>query len=209
VTVVEPSLLANYTFGPGDFARPGLLDPNLELGADLVHAVMTAHGVSWQAAIDSYYQAIHPWLSIVHYETFYGKLEPPMDKNDKRPPDVEMALLFLCMHVATMWVDSEHGGLLGMMRHPLYRAAKQALGLLRSDSEPSVELVQCGVLLALYEYGHGGPKKAYMTLGEAAAMGSVLGAKPGKFDLDDFDKPLDPDEEQMRALYWGVFIVDK
>ena len=105
------------------------------------------------------------------------------------------------------------------------------------ESVQTVELVQCGAILALYEYGHGDAAAAYRTLGQTAATASILGIRPGSVgDIDpnadaDMDVDMEVDarhgrsgsaedgldlktframeREQKSGLWWGLFILDQ
>ncbi|KAI0913996.1 hypothetical protein F4824DRAFT_204413 [Ustulina deusta] len=95
-----------------------------------------------------------------------------------------------------------------------YRTVKRILALLlmvcADGPHPTVELVQCGALMALYEYGHGEIETAYQTLSQTAAVARVLGisaTQKGDSGIDDV--PLTLEEEQRNCLWWGLFILEQ
>ncbi|TGJ81459.1 hypothetical protein E0Z10_g7307 [Xylaria hypoxylon] len=95
-----------------------------------------------------------------------------------------------------------------------YRTVKRILALLlmvcADGPHPTVELVQCGALMALYEYGHGEIETAYQTLSQTAAVARVLGisaTQKGDSGIDDV--PLTLEEEQKNCLWWGLFILEQ
>ncbi|KAI1737010.1 hypothetical protein F4680DRAFT_451370 [Xylaria scruposa] len=95
-----------------------------------------------------------------------------------------------------------------------YRTVKRILALLlmvcADGPHPTVELVQCGALLALYEYGHGEIETAYQTLSQTAPVARVLGIsarQKGDSGIDDV--PLTLVEEQQNCLWWGLFILEQ
>ncbi|KAI0875677.1 hypothetical protein GGS24DRAFT_499627 [Hypoxylon argillaceum] len=95
-----------------------------------------------------------------------------------------------------------------------YRTVKRILALLlmvcADGPHPTVELVQCGALMALYEYGHGEIETAYQTLSQTAAVARVLGitaTQKGESGIDDV--PLTLQEEQQNCLWWGLFILEQ
>ncbi|KAI0406451.1 hypothetical protein F4802DRAFT_96765 [Xylaria palmicola] len=95
-----------------------------------------------------------------------------------------------------------------------YRTVKRILALLlmvcADAPTPTVELVQCGALMALYEYGHGEIETAYQTLSQTAAVARVLGisaTQKGESGIDDV--PLTLQEEQRNCLWWGLFILEQ
>ncbi|GAP85819.1 putative fungal specific transcription protein [Rosellinia necatrix] len=95
-----------------------------------------------------------------------------------------------------------------------YRTVKRTLALLlmvcADGPRPTVELVQCGALMALYEYGHGEIETAYQTLSQTAPVARVLGisaTQKGESGIDDV--PLTLEEEQRNCLWWGLFILEQ
>ena len=230
----QQSLLASYMLGSGDLGISPL-DLRFEVTAAQVHSVLGGQGISWREAVGRYFQTLHPWFSIVHSESFHRKLDqtqaghPAQSSSTpgssassasgmgmggdesrlhggKAASPVEMALLFVCMYLATQWAETVENR--DMFSNSVYLSAKRILALLRSYSRPSVELVQCGLLLAVYEHGHGDMMRGYTTLSECVSMGYVLQARPSKvhdegLSLDDWE------DEQMRALFWGLYVWDK
>ncbi|KAI1178127.1 hypothetical protein F4777DRAFT_144887 [Nemania sp. FL0916] len=95
-----------------------------------------------------------------------------------------------------------------------YRTVKRILALLlmvcADGPNPTIELVQCGALMSLYEYGHGEIETAYQTLSQTAAVARVLGisaTQKGESGIDDV--PLTLQEEQQNCLWWGLFILEQ
>ena len=158
----------------------------------------------------------------------------------------QLALLVVCMHLITRMRVAESGAAPSPMFGPQYRTARRLLALMfaSSDSGPgdndaesphTVELVQCGAILGLYEYGHGNAIAAYRTLGQTAAVASTLGIRPGFVGDEDADVDVDMDmgleagyarrsksadalnlevlcemeREQRSGLWWGLFILDQ
>jgi hypothetical protein len=124
---------------------------------------------------------------------------------------LELALVIVTMYLSTRHRFTKAGE--RPMYDELYQFVKRivALSLLES-SLPKVELIQCGALLAMYEYGHGDSLLAYRTLSEAVAAARVLGIKPGQLD-DQLASPPDgssnPEEEQRSCIWWSLFVLDQ
>lgn len=123
----------------------------------------------------------------------------------------EFALLIATMYMSTRHRFTQAGE--RPMYDELYHFLKRiiALSLLESPL-PKVELIQCGALLAMYEFGHGDSLLAYRTLSEAVAAARVLGIQPGRFN--DSNKSAAPnasnlEEEQKTCLWWALFILDQ
>jgi hypothetical protein len=99
------------------------------------------------------------------------------------------------------------------MYDELYQFVKRVVALaLLESSLPKIELVQCGALLAMYEYGHGDSMLAYRTLSEAVAAARVLGVRPGQSDDASRGLPTGTnsmEEEQKSCIWWSLFILDQ
>ncbi|KAI1159009.1 hypothetical protein F5B18DRAFT_43847 [Nemania serpens] len=124
----------------------------------------------------------------------------------------EFALLVVLMNLTIRMRLTDAGE--QHMFDETYRTLKRILALLlmvcADGPHPTVELVQCGALMALYEYGHGEIETAYQTLSQTAAVARVLGicaTQKGESGIDDV--PLTLQEEQQNCLWWGLFILEQ
>ncbi|KAF2965350.1 hypothetical protein GQX73_g8231 [Xylaria multiplex] len=124
----------------------------------------------------------------------------------------EFALLVVLMNLTIRMRLTDAGE--QHMFDETYRTVKRILALLlmvcADGPHPTVELVQCGALMALYEYGHGEIETAYQTLSQTAAVARVLGisaTQKGDSGIDDV--PLTLEEEQKNCLWWGLFILEQ
>ncbi|KAL7622807.1 hypothetical protein AAE478_006486 [Parahypoxylon ruwenzoriense] len=125
----------------------------------------------------------------------------------------ELALLIVAMFLNTRMRLTESG------EQPIfdetYRTLKRLLSSLLlgcvGDPRPSIEVVQAGALVALYEYGHGDPATAYRTLSQAVVISRVLDIKPGQLadDRGNDALMLSMEEEQSGCLWWGMFILEQ
>lgn len=200
----------------GAAGAQGILDLAHGVQSDAIMALISSANADWRESTERYFRNVHPWLSIVHPARLAASLGPDGDA-PRRP---EVALLFVCMHLITESASSFSSSPLSassqtrdvtnaMFSSPAYVGARRALGLLRASGDPCVELVQCGILLGLYEFGHGEYERAYVTIGDANTMAQVMKLRPGKYaDIEEgFHVP--PDEEERRSVYWGLFVVDR
>ncbi|KAI1100953.1 hypothetical protein F4804DRAFT_27241 [Jackrogersella minutella] len=127
-------------------------------------------------------------------------------------PSKVVALLVLTMYLNTRMRLTDAG------EQPIfdetYRTAKRLLSPLLlacvGDPPPSVELVQCGALTALYEYGHGDAVAAYRTLSQTVLTARILGVRPGRVaDGGNDAAMLSVDDEQSGCLWWAMFILEQ
>ncbi|KAK9782782.1 putative Zn(2)-C6 fungal-type domain-containing protein [Seiridium cardinale] len=123
----------------------------------------------------------------------------------------ELALLIVTMYLSTRHRFTASGE--RAMYGELYQFVKRIVAIaLLENPLPKIELVQCGALLAMYEYGHGDSLLAYRTLSESVAAARVLGIKPGR--LEDEDDTMSKgaagmEEQQNSCVWWSLFILDQ
>ncbi|KAI1848182.1 hypothetical protein JX265_011772 [Neoarthrinium moseri] len=189
----------------------------------------------WADAVRSYFEHVHSWFAVVHCSLFEEKLAVLGDRpaspatpmsissvvTSEKPlsifqtldslgsvpdPDIskEFALLILTMYMTTRPRLMKSGE--RTLFDDLYWLVKRALASSFS-SEPKLELVQSGALLAFYEYGHGEPIDAYGTLSKSVTAASRLDVKPTR--LDEGADPSTMEEEERSGLWWALFILDQ
>ncbi|KAJ4267070.1 hypothetical protein NW762_003168 [Fusarium torreyae] len=165
-------------------------------------------------SITHYLETINPYLTIVHRELFAlrTKITAFDSIADQELHDPATALLVVCMQLLSHNDDSaesvsikeeENGDM------PIYRAAKQILSILRTLNTPGIELIQCSILLALYEYSHEDLGRAYVSIGDANTMALILQVGPGKYLEVEREAYIPYEEEERRCIYWSLFVLDR
>ena len=95
-----------------------------------------------------------------------------------------------------------------MSRVPEYHAAKRFYAELEGGGAFSPQVLQAGVLIALYEYGHAIYPVAHLTIGGLARYGisaGLDGTAPSQMA-----PPSDWIEaEERKRIWWGVLILDR
>jgi hypothetical protein len=164
----------------------------------LVMTTMVEQNQSFAGALDSYFGNIHPWLPIIHEQTFRSRAY-----HLGTSPEAETALIFLSMLLVLDTQRSDIG-----KESQLYNLCRYLFSFLRMSRSPSLELVQAGLLLAVYELGSGRAQAASLTIGTCARVGYVL-----RLNVDD---PRLPDghlswvrSEEQRRVWLGVYMVDR
>jgi hypothetical protein len=208
-------------------SRHNIYSPELDITSAGIMAQFTALKVSWRESVDLYFQTSNLWLSVVHQGRFAQLLEEngvnvvgnsPMSMSspgagEPIPRDPELALLILCMHLATQYADSGKPTMpdgAEQFAQPAYVVAKRVLAVLRAMGPPRIELAQCAALLCVYEFGHGDFLRAYVTIGDAYTTAKLLRIRPGKYVKGETEmEAVTAEEEERRDLYWGMLIVDR
>ncbi|ORY68808.1 uncharacterized protein BCR38DRAFT_139283 [Pseudomassariella vexata] len=193
--------------------------------------------LDWVDGVRSYFNCVHSWYAVVHRTLFEQQIASLWSAADSPVPQVYSPPLTntpsdkaLSVHQSSSVLDSapEHMGrdlailivtmYLTVRLRPndrtmfdeTYRSIKRVLTLSFLDGPvPTLELVQAGALLALYEYGHGDSFAAYRTLSETVAAGRVLGVQPGRLEDGFPSKMLGLADEQNSGLWWAMFILDQ
>lgn len=190
--------------------RYTVFDPEIDIPPSMIMSLLSSKGVSWRDAVEVYFQTTNRWLSAVHQDRFLQKLENlgPSD----HPRDAELALLVVCMHLVTQYADSGRPTMpdgTEMLSLSTYVVAKRIHGVLRALGSPRIEIVQSAALLSLFEFGHGDFERAYVTVGDAYTTAKFLDIRPGKYREMERDRPVYPEEDENRDLYWALLIVDR
>ncbi|KAJ5817601.1 hypothetical protein N7447_007609 [Penicillium robsamsonii] len=155
-----------------------------------------------------YFQGIHTFVPIISRRRFHTHL-----LSFGANPQADFALLLLCMALLIYSADSpDHLGQQGGHRVEyltLYTATKSFMAQAQALCAPTTHLVQAGVLLAVYEYAHGYPERAFVTIGSYTRMAYAarLRSTPSLTRTD----PLRTDwtaEEEAINTWWGIRIFD-
>jgi hypothetical protein len=173
--------------------------------------------LDWQQTAKLYFETVHPWFSILRQgeleEAIRLRVECADVRGETRTPsadsnlqDEAYELLIICMHLLTA-TEPFHGND-DLVVDPLYQSAKQLFASVSHLSEPSLEWIQSGLLISLFEFGHGKGRLAYRSLSETATLARLAGIKPGRYPKD-LDLEADENAESRRALWWGIFILDQ
>jgi hypothetical protein len=155
-------------------------------------------------------ETINPYLTIVHPELFALRTDIPGSDSfpDQKLQNPATTLLVVCMQ---LFSQDDGSGIKGEENADgaVYRSAKQILSVLRAIESPSIELIQCSILLAFYEYTHEELGRAYVSIGDANTMASILHVGPGKYHEDEREAIVPYEEEERRCVYWSLFVLDR
>ncbi len=91
-----------------------------------------------------------------------------------------------------------------------YRAAKELSSRAENEGIVSLRYLQALILLGVYEVGHAIYPAAYLTIGKAERLGSLIGLhdRRGATQLFKAADTWSVKEEERRA-WWAVFILDR
>lgn len=152
----------------------------------------------WRSIATKFFETVHTFMPIVSKVRFYGKLLNPL-----APRRSDVTLLVLSMRLIAMLPARSP-----MSRTPEYLAAKKFYAELEITGRFSPQVLQAGVFIALYEYGHAIYPAAYLTIGALARYGissGIDGAGPSQLG-----PPGDwVESEERKRTWWAVLILDR
>ncbi|KAL5355051.1 hypothetical protein BJX96DRAFT_140572, partial [Aspergillus floccosus] len=168
-----------------------------QLYVNLVFEKLNEQGISLDRVLTAYFGNIHPWLPIV-LERSFRKRVAQLDHT----PCAETALLVLAI-VLVM-----HRGTPNDLQSHFYNLFKYLYSFLQLRREPSLQLVQSGLLLVLHEAGDSDSGAASLSIANCARLGYAL-----KLDTDDRsecnDRLIWTEGEERRRVWAGLYLLDR
>lgn len=184
---------AGELFGPGTFPLPGVdID---RFTVDLVMTALTERGQPVEAVLDEYFTYIHTWLATIHEPSFRSRVRSLL-----HTPHAESALTILVMWLLT--VKGHDEGSRECARSAIYPLASHLFSHLQFVRGPSLELVQTGLLLAVYETAAARSQAAFITIGTCARLGYIL-----RLNVD--IETTWVIAETRRRVWLGIYMVDR
>lgn len=186
--------------------KPSLLHPSYlgMIAAMNLATILEEKSTTARQVGENYFDSIHTFLPIVSRER--------MDKRTLEAQSLEansgfmtliLSILLLMEQPADGFVTSR------TFSFPeLYRVCKYHYSLFSSLNEPCVELIQSGLLIALYEHGHCLAHQAYLTIGTCARMASAIGLPAPTSAISQSTEMTTCTEEGINILL-GIYTLDK
>ena len=170
------------------------------LYVNMLHQAQEEHSSTFTRALDEYFSHIQPWLPVVMERPFMESLEKLGHQ-----PRAETALLALSILLVVQ------GGLPDRATNPSHRnyiLCKELYAVLQLKCAPSLQLVQSGLLIALYETGQESPGAASLTIASCARLGYLM-----KLNIDDGNGYGDylfwEAAEERRRVWTGIYLLDR
>lgn len=182
--IFEVSLETCYKFvGMISVALLSNID-DAEQDASILHMALKPTGLTATSIAQGYKKTVHSWFPIVTVDQLASFNTPSILGNCHGRDGV----LLLCMALVSQQ-PCKHPG------HDiccnLYKAAKQSFLLLQTSSKPCIQILQIGLLLSLFEYGHGLDQEskfsiaACVTICRSHKILSVSGSEDGEESIID------------------------
>ncbi|KAH8886426.1 hypothetical protein GQ53DRAFT_694802 [Thozetella sp. PMI_491] len=146
-----------------------------------------------------YFATIHRWFSFISPKRTHQRLEGTRD--------IGLAILVLCMKLVCEATDLDNPA-----DSPTYCLAKQLLAKLEDDATMALTVLQCTILMALYEIGQGLLSAAYLSVGRAARLGIMMGLHcrdPQRTTQMYKSANSWTVFEEGRRVWWAVIVLDR
>jgi len=169
------------------------------LRSSLLHA-LKEHNTTLEEMTRTYFETLAQWLPIISR----NKFEKEQLQFRGLTGSTKFMLQASAMHLV-ITPFNEHPPAASIEESPWYQSCKLHFAQLVALSEPSIELIQAGMLIALFEYLQAIGNRSLTTLGICANLAYVL-------ELDDVvakessrtSGEMNAEEEEVVLTWWGL-----
>ncbi|KAF6810916.1 fungal specific transcription factor [Colletotrichum musicola] len=148
---------------------------------------------------ERYFNTVDTWFPFVSRK----KLKQDLDSGIM----AEVALLLVCMKLATEVPGNHHAAAVGSLT---YEVARRYTNELEVTVPTSLRLFQATILVAVYEIGHGMLPTAYLTVAKAARLGLLRGVHDRGHTTQLFQTPPTWTHwEEERRAWWATSILER
>lgn len=158
-----------------------------------------------EAISKKYFEYTHQWLPMICPVRFEKGLRQFKDFE----PEGGFLMTVLAMHLIVT-PCSEHPPCNSVSESKWYRACKYYFGQMVSVGEPSIGLVQAGILIALFEHTQCIKNRALVTLGISARVAYAVGLDniEARYAVSE-QKETTMEEDEALHTWWGLILLDR
>lgn len=169
-----------------------------------VHRIIHATGRFVSDIIDQFFRGISNFVPIFSR----NRIQEIIAGIPVITPCADFSVLLLAMCLITYHPQALEKPLPGIDQESLYIATKSLFGQVQTASfmqgQPSVSLIQAGILIAIYDYARGMANSAYLSISICARMGYAAGIHeqtrpPGRGALS----------KEEGNTWWGILIWER
>ena len=150
-----------------------------------------------------YFRGIHRWLPVISRGRFLDRL---VNSWSAATADFSLLLLTMCL-ITSQSARDPH--LSAADQEALYLTTKMLFAHTQACVAISVDLIQAGLLIATYEYGHGLTDADYISIGTCARMAAVADLPTPQFHQITRDDQSWFKREEEKNLWWGLLICER
>jgi hypothetical protein len=163
---------------------------------------MTRNGDDITSICERYFKVVEKWLPIIDRKGHFVRLEY-LQTSPSAP--FSTLVMSMCLYAQSSSVSLGRNSRV----ESLYYTTKCFYSLLQSNGRLSLELLQAGLLIAAYEHCQGLYEASALSIGICARMGYAMGLHRTIQYGTALEGISQGDLEQMRRVWWGVFIVER
>lgn len=182
------------------FYRGQLEIPKVQMPIPLYVRELIGDDAGVRTMASNFFDTIHTYFPIVSKQRFYTILLNPLSQ-----PRADVALLILCMKLTTLSDEDRHD--VPVARIPEYLAAKRFYAAVEAAGTCSTQVLQSGVLIALYEFGHAIYPAATFSVGACARYGVSYGMNLEEYSANSALNWIEV--EERKRVWWAVLILDR
>lgn len=146
-----------------------------------------------------YFFTVHQWFPFISKKRLLERVG-----HIQGSPDADLALLLLCMKLISTPPEENAS------RSSAYLSARSLQTSLEGAGAVPLSVLQAIALLALYEIGHGILPAGYLTLGQAARIGVMMGLHCTQVATKLFQPPDTWTlREEQRRTWWAIIILER
>lgn len=177
-----------------------ICDDDENLGRQ-IGAVIANTGADVGIFCSTYFNTLHEWFPIIPSRDIYDRIATL-----STGPSPDFALLILCIHLITK-IDRSTCDCQAMTQH--YLTSKRFYCLVASSGRISKELIQSGIILALYEYGNAMADTAYVSVSGPARMALLLGYDKTLSEEGATGVSSEVEAEEQRCIWWCIVVLER
>jgi len=165
-----------------------------------VHNIFTDSGKEAESVCQTYFAEFHSWLSFISEIEFWRSFSSA----GSHP---EFSTLLLGMYLATHIPEQDSNYI--EILDPVYLIAKNAWSRFQRVQEPSMVLIQAGLLIATYESGQALTEKSRSTIVACAEMGYKMRLHKSLRRNLEGDLCGQSELRAQRRLWWGIVALER
>jgi hypothetical protein len=148
----------------------------------------------------SYFRTFHKALPILDQPTFYQQLEPNTTSSRGHFSTVLLSI-YLVIQLLPKFSNADSS--------ELYTTLKSIHSLMQSAGNVSTELVQAGLLIAVYEHSQAMHRDAWLTVGSCVRIGHVLGLHTLIGYVSTGSESQRVEIGSRRRLWWAIVVLER
>ena len=164
--------------------------------------IINRDGNDISLSFSRYFDTVHSWYPIISKALLYERFT-----HLRRSPKADFSVLIITIHLISQTYQPTP-----VQRYDLeqlYHTTKGLYSIAMSTGISSIELIQAGILLALYEHTQALHSATYQTLGACARMGYMLGLHESLSQNTPLDAEANSAAEKRRQVWWGIIILER